>query len=214
MEIIVWIVLFNILMGIVLVVQYWSELVRGQETYTRDELLDFLHIIPERLKRLARDEDLGLGIGALVAGIAAGWMLTLLGGLFSENISADVPDFAEGGVPNYFFQSALFVFVIHIAWPSFKDFALDRGEEHGMFFKVLSAELPFFVGLAVCIAAVNLTSWGIHHEMSFLFCLADIIILLGYAGYRIDNLQDVALPGKRKEPDAALRRRPVDDDEY
>lgn len=213
MEIIVWIVLFNILMGIVLVVQYWSELVRSQESYTRDELLDFLHIIPERLKRLARDEDLGLGIGSLLAGIGAGWLLTLLGGLFSENISADVPDFAEGGVPNYFFQSALFVFVIHIAWPSFKDFALDRGGEQGMFFRVLSTEVPFFVGLAVCIAAVNLTSWGVHHEMSFLFCLGDIIILLGYAGYRIDSLRD-APEASRKSSGAGLRRRPMDDDEY
>jgi hypothetical protein len=212
MEIIVWIVVFNILMGIVLVVQYWAELVRAQESYTRDELLDFLHIIPERLKRLARDEELGLGIGSLIAGIAAGWLLTLLGGLFSENISADVPDFAEGGVPNYFFQSALFVFVIHIAWPSFKDFALDRGGEEGMFFRILSTEIPFFVGLAVCIAAVNLTSWGVHHEMSFLFCLADIIILLGYAGYRIDTMQDAPDPA-RSARGAGLRRRPVDDDD-
>ncbi len=209
MEIIVWVILFSILMGVVLVVQYWAELVRAKETYTRDELLDFLHIIPERLQRLARKEELGLAIGALGAGIAAGWVLTLMGGLFSENVIKDVPDHAEAGVPNYFFQSALFVFVLHIAWPSFKDFALDRGGEGGMLFKMLSAEVPFFVGLAVTIASINLTCWGVYHEMTFLFVLPDLLILLGYAGFRIDQIRD-ELPAKSSP--GSLKRRPVDDE--
>ncbi|MBL8021840.1 MAG: hypothetical protein JNM27_19355 [Leptospirales bacterium] len=211
MEIIVWIILFSILMGVVLVLQYWSELVRSKETYSRDELLDFLRIIPDRLKRLAGKEELGLAIMAIVSGIAVGWLLTLLGGVFAENVAADVPDHAEGSVPNYFFQSALFVFVLHIAWPSFKEFALDRGGEDGMFFRVLSTEIPFFVGLAVTIASINLTSWGVYHEMSFLFCFPDIIILLAYAGYRIDSMSADFPDDDRPLPP---RRKPAPDDEF
>ncbi|MCE9599667.1 MAG: hypothetical protein K8S54_17035 [Spirochaetia bacterium] len=211
MEIIVWIILFSILMGVVLVLQYWSELIRAKENYTKDELLDFLQIIPDRLRRLAGQEELGLAIMALVSGIAVAWLLTLLGGVFAENIAADIPDHAEGSVPNYFFQSALFVFVLHIAWPSFKEFALDRGGESGVLFRVLSTEIPFFVALSVTIASINLTSWGVYHSMSFLFCFPDIILLLVYAGYRIDSM-DKDFPDDNRP--ATRSRKPAPDDEF
>lgn len=213
MEIIVWVILFSILMGVVLVVQYWADLMRQKESYTREELLDFIRIIPDRLQKLAGKDELAMAIAALAAGIVAAWLLTLLGGLFSENVVADVPDHAEAGVPNYFFQSALFVFVLHIAWPSFKDFALDRGGEEGMLFKILSAELPFFVGLSVTIASINLTCWGVFHEMTFLFVLPDMLILLVYAGYRIDQVEHPH-DGPGRKSGNALKRRPLENDEF
>jgi hypothetical protein len=188
MEIIIWVLLFNWLMGVVLTVQYWAELIRSKESYTRDELLDFIKIIPDRLKRLA-GSDLVSSIGAFFMGIVVAWLLALLGGLFSEHVASGVPDHAQGSIPNYFFQSALFIFVLHIAWPSFKEFAIERGGENGIFYKILAPEIPFFTGLTVCIASINLTAWGVYHEMSFLFCVVDIVILLGYAGYRIDRLE-------------------------
>jgi len=211
MEIIVWIVLFNWLVGVVLTLQYWAELFRSKESYTRDELLDFIHIIPDRLKRLAGDE-MGSSIMAFLTGITGAWLLALLGGVFSEHVASGVPDHAQGSIPNYFFQSALFVFVLHVAWPSFKDFAMDRGGEQGIFYKILSTEIPFFVGLSVCIASINLTAWGVYHEMSFLFCITDIIVMLGYAGYRIDRM-DLEFPGK-KEKVSTKRTPPEEEDEF
>ncbi len=187
LEIIVWIILFSFFSGIVLVLHYWATLLREKDQYTREELVDFLQIILKQIQVLTSHGSPGLNYMALGAGIGAAWLLTLFGGLVSPN-SSPSPDHAGAEMPNYFFQSALFVLIAHVVWPSLKDFAVDRGGRESLFFRIVDSDIPFFFGLATALGAINVAVWGVYHEMSFLFCFLNMLICLGYAGYRLTGL--------------------------
>ncbi|MBX7059591.1 MAG: hypothetical protein K1X75_16120 [Leptospirales bacterium] len=182
---IVWIVLFSVCGGVAFFLDYWLRLFQQKDSYERDELLDFTAILRREFEILTVRGEAGLNYLALAAGVGGGWTLTLLGGLLSPDQVALVPDHGENQVPNYFFQSFLFVGVLHAIWPSLRDFAIDRGGPDGLLARLLESETPFFFGICCCLAAMSLTMWGVYHEMSFLFSAANAIVCIGYALYRL-----------------------------
>ncbi len=185
-EIIVWLTIFAIFAGVILVLDYWGGLVRSKDTYTRDELLNFMDILLRQVERLTgRRGDPGPAYIMFGAGILIAWVLTLFGGLLSPNVMPHAPDHAENQVPNYFFQSILFLVILHVVWPSLRDTALDQGGPDGFPARLASAETPFFFGLAVALGAINLTTWGVYHEMTFLFASINAGLCFIYGGYRL-----------------------------
>ena len=181
---IIWCVIFPILAGIVLIVQYWADLIRSRDQYTRDELVDLAHILPEQLDRLTGTRDRAM---SLFLGVGAAWLLTLFGGLVSPDVSP-APDYASGQIPNYFFQSILFPAILHLIWPSLRETA--QGYGGGIAAKLVQAEIPFLFGLTAALAAVSLTVWGVYHEMGFFFCALNMLACMAYAGYRLGHARD------------------------
>lgn len=200
LELFVWAILFMITSGIVLVLNYWFKLFQAKDEYRREEILDFVTILRTELEILtARGEPL-LNYAGLGLGVATAWILAWFGGLMSPDASALTPDHAENQMPNYFFQSVLFLMMLHFVWPSLKELAVDRMGVGGLASRALEAELPYFFGLASALGAINITVWGVFHEMSFLFCAINMILCLVYAGYRLSQAeQDYAPPGDDPE---------------
>lgn len=200
LELFVWAILFMITSGIVLVLNYWFKLFQAKDEYRREEILDFVTILRTELEILtARGEPL-LNYAGLGLGVATAWLLAWFGGLMSPDASALTPDHAENQMPNYFFQSVLFLMMLHFVWPSLKELAVDRMGVGGLASRALEAELPYFFGLASALGAINITVWGVFHEMSFLFSAINMILCLVYAGYRLSQAgEDYAPPGDDPE---------------
>ena len=185
LEFFVWIILFSILAGCVIVVRYWIDLLRSKDSYDRDELVNFLNIILTELQHLSPS---GIsGYAAAACGIGLAIVLTTLGGLLSPDIGPE-PDWTTSQMPNYFFQSALSVLIFHLAWPSFRTIADDSFASPGIQ-SFLDQDDAFFWGLSVALAAFSLTAWGVEHQISFLFVLINGLLLLFYAGYRLNNIR-------------------------
>ena len=189
LDILVWVILFSIFSGIVLVFHYWYELFTQKDRYGREEILNIPQIIQDQLLHLTDGRDRMLQFAGIGVGIALGWCLTWVGGFFSPDMGPE-PDWASAQMPNYFFQSALFVLILHLAYPSFRDLAYDSGGPSGILMRILNTEISLFYGLCGTLAAVNLTVWGVHHQTSFLFALINAVICLLYAGYRLDQKQE------------------------
>ncbi|MCB1304495.1 MAG: hypothetical protein KDK37_09465, partial [Leptospiraceae bacterium] len=90
-------------------------------------------------------------------------------------------------MPNYFFQSALFILILHLAFPSFRDLARDQGGSSGILMRILNTEIALFFGISCTLAAINLTVWGVHHQTSFLFSLINAVFCMLYAGFRLSQ---------------------------
>lgn len=185
LDFIVWLILFLVLAGIVLVLNYWVYLFQHQDNYSRDELLDFYNIIMNELRRLMGQDDPAINYASAGVGVATAIGLALLGGVFVNDLMA-IPDYAEPQAANYFFQSILFVVVLHLVWPSIRDMAMDQG---GFLLRLTDSEIPYFFGLSVGLAAFNLMVWGVHNEMNFFFCVGNMLACLVYGGYRVNTLE-------------------------
>ncbi len=200
-EWIVWIILFFTMAGCVLVVRYWISLMREKDSYHRDELIDFPSILLREANALSPD---GIsGFLAAAGGVGLAMLLTLLGGLLSPDTGPE-PDWTASQMPNYFFQSALSVLIFHLAWPSFRTIAEDSFAP-SFLRTFLEQEDAFFWGMSVALAAFNLTAWGVEHRISFFFVLINGLLLLVYAGYRL-NLS------REREPESGPYRDFDDDD--
>lgn len=199
-ELIVWLILFSFLSGAILTVRYWYDLAREKNTYDREELIDFPSIIQNQLKRLTNVSDPSLSFLAIGLGMGIAWGLALFGGLVSPDRTG-APDYAEGEMPNYFFQSVLFLLILHLAWPSFRDLANERAGQEGILARMLDAEVPFFYGFTACQAAINLMVWGVHHEVYFLFSVVNALAALFYTGYRMENLTPAESRFSEKDDD-------------
>lgn len=189
LDILVWVILFSIFAGIVLVVHYWYELFTNKDRYGREEILNIPQILQDQLLHLTEGRDRLLQFAGIGVGIALGWCLTWVGGFFSPDMGPE-PDWASAQMPNYFFQSGLFVLILHLAYPSFKDLAQDSGGSSGLLMRLLNTEISLFFGLTCTLAAMNLSVWGVHHQTSFLYALINAVICLLYAGYRLDQKQE------------------------
>jgi len=188
LELIVWACAFSFLMGAVLVLHYWYNLFQSRDQYSREEILDILTILKEQIQRLTGSQEISLVGTAIFAGVITAWILALFGGLVSPD-SSTAPDHAEAEMPNYFFQSALFILILHLVWPSMKEFVSDRMGSDSPISQLLEAEVPYFFGLATALGAINIAVWGIYHEMLFLFCFLNMVIMLAYVGYRLQGLE-------------------------
>jgi hypothetical protein len=192
-QILVWIIFYLFFMGAVLVVEYWVRLFRERDEYRRDELIDFPNIIRERLLYFSGGKFSGYLAMALGAG--TGWFLTLFGGLVSPG-SARLPDYATGEITNYFFQSFLFIGILHVTWPSLIEVLRER--QISLIDDFMESEVLFFMGLSCALAAMNISIWGVYHDMSFLYCLVNLLICLAYAGYRLQQFEESG-PGPADE---------------
>lgn len=197
LELIVWLILLSICGGIALVFDYWLQLFRRKDSYDREELIDFVYILQRQFELLTSRGDATLNYLGLVSGLGVAWLLTLFGGLLSPDQTAMSPDHAENQVPNYFFQSILFVGVLHAIWPSMREFAQDRGGPDGFLARLLDTELPFFFALCVTLASISLSLWGVYHEMNFLFCLVNAALCIAYAMYRLRQAREEAPPDEK-----------------
>jgi hypothetical protein len=190
MEWFVWIILFLIMAGCVFVVHYWVNLLNEKDSYHREELIDFVTILRGELQALSPDG--GSGYLAAAAGVGLAILLTQLGGIFSPDTGPE-SDWTASEMPNYFFQSAISVLFFHLAWPSIRTIVEDSSLSSFLML-LFDHEDAFFWGMSVALAAFNLTSWGVAHQMSFLYVLINGLLLLVYAGYRL-NLNRARLPG-------------------
>lgn len=182
LELLIWIILYSILTGIVVMVRYWYALFQDKDRYRRSELIDFPTILTDEFLAFLKKPDIMYSAMALGAGIAVAWLLALFGGLVSPG-TARIPDFASNEMPNYFFQSALSILIFHLAWPSFKELAEPGTPVH----KFVKSEVAFFMGLAPGLAAMNLMVWGVHHDISFMYMVINLWICLLYAGFRLQQ---------------------------
>lgn len=190
MQMFVWLVFFLFFCGVLLVVEYWVRLFRERDEYRREELIDFPTIIRERMLYIVNGQPAGymaLGLGALT-----GWCLTLFGGLVSPG-SPRMPDYATPEVTNYFFQSFLFIGILHVTWPSMVEIAREKSIE--LLDQILAAEVPFFLGLCSTLAAMSISIWGVYHEMSFLYCFTNMLVCLAYGGYRLNQFNPPGAEG-------------------
>lgn len=201
LDILVWVILFSIFAGIVLVVHYWYELFLQKDRYNREELLNIPQIIQDQLLHLTDGRDRMLQFAGIGVGIGIGWCLTWIGGFFSPNVGPE-PDWASAQMPNYFFQSALFILILHLAYPSFRELAYDSGGSSGLLMRLLNTEISLFFGLCVTLAAMNLSVWGVHHQTNFLFALINAVLCLGYAGFRLDQKQEALEKEGSADPEA------------
>lgn len=186
-ELFTWIILFALLGGATVLLRYWTDLLRRQDTYHRTELVDFASILLRQLQLFG-----GLtGAFAVGAGVAVAWLLVLTGGLLSPDYGPE-PDWAGSSLSNYFFQSALTVLLFHVAWPAVRTL-LDTAPRFVRSF--FEQDDSFFWGLSVSLASHCLTAWGVDHEISFLYVVANDLLLLAYAIYRLN------LSARRQEVD-------------
>jgi hypothetical protein len=213
-EILVWAALLGIFAAVVLVLDYWGRLLRQQDSYSRDELVDFYRIILRQVEALTGRGDSGLNYLSLAAGVGMAWLLALFGGVLSPDVSL-APDHAEDQIPNYFFQSILFLAILHIVWPSLKDVASDQGGgPDGIASRLLATDAPFFFSFAIALGAINLTEWGVYHQMSFLFSAINAGLCFVYAGYRLHTAgRDTNYEEESGEDrEMSARRRPGKED--
>lgn len=183
----VWIILFFIFLWLVLIISYWERLIQSKEQYTREELVDFLNILDLQLRKMNSDHS-PIGYGAFLFGILIGWILTWIGGFLSPDTGIE-PDFATGEVPNYFFQSFLFVGMLHIVWPSLV-FYIEEKFVPEIIVEFFKKDKSFFSGLSINLVAISFSCWGVYHSISFLFVLINGIILLTYASYQIQKKEN------------------------
>lgn len=181
-ELIVWSIVFFFFLSAVIVVHYWYDLLRTRDQYRREELIDLQRIIQDRFFDLMGRGDAVMNYAGLGVGVGVAWVLTLLGGLFSPG-HPSIVDHATDQIPNYFFQSALFPAILHITWPSLREFFMQQG---GPAERLLDSENLFFIGLTIALAAVHVAVWGVYHDMNFLWNAANMGLCLLYAGYRVD----------------------------
>lgn len=198
---IIWLILFFIFLWIVLVISYWERLIRSKDIYTKEELVDFLKIIDIQLKKMNPKHSI-IGYFTFLFGIFIAWVLTWIGGLLSPDKGVE-PDFATGEVSNYFFQSFLFVGMLHIIWPSLVIF-LEEKFAPDIVLEFFKKDKSFFTGLSVNLVAISFSLWGVYHSMSFLFVLINGIILLTYASYQIQkkDITENELENFEKENDS------------
>lgn len=178
LEFAVWIILFVLLGAGTVLLRYWTDLLRRQDTYHRTELVDFATILVRQLRLFGTLP----GYLAAAAGIALAWGIVLLGGLMSPDVGPE-PDWAASQLPNYFLQSAATVLLFHLAWPAVRALTDAAPRPIRSF---LAEDHSFFWAFSVSLAAHGLTAWGVDHQMSFLFVFLNGLALLGYAVYRLN----------------------------
>ncbi|MCS7205152.1 MAG: hypothetical protein NZ853_05605 [Leptospiraceae bacterium] len=188
MILLVWIILFLVLLWLVMVISYWEHLLRQKDIFTRQELIDFKNILFFQLQKMNPHHSL-MGYITFFLGIVNAWLLTLLGGLISPDTGPE-PDFTTDEMPNYFFQSALFVGMLHIVWPSLRAYFEERNFR-GIFQEILEHDKSFFTGISVALSSISLACWGVYHEIHFLFVLINGVILLSYAAYQIQREKEI-----------------------
>lgn len=179
-----WTILFLVLSVGTLLLRYWIQLFQHQDQYTRRELLDVPEILGEKFRELFFATNPFYGGLASLFSVLLGWVLTLLGGLFTPSIPPS-PDFAIGGPSNYFFQSFFILIVIRLSMPLLKD--LTPGKSNTPAALIAKTTNPVIFFLAMTLSALTLASWGVYHESSFLYAFFNTILSAGIALFTLSQ---------------------------
>lgn len=199
-EFIVWIIHFTLFGGAVIFITYWIRLLQNKEELHRKELIDFFDIIKKEAQKLFPRSHVPVGYITFLLGIILAWLLVFLGGLFSPAMGS-LPDYASSELTNYFFQSILFPGVLHFIWPLFKENVALSGTSPNAFLKRFTeSDVPFFFGLCVSLGSLNLTLWGIYHDMSFLYCAFNAVFCFIYAGIRFPSSNESLSESAEHDP--------------
>ena len=180
LELIVWIFLSIFLGSVTLLIRYWYTLLKNKEMVRRGELIDIKTILITEFKSLLALSSTGypaMGIGAIIA-----WGIALFGGLVTPDTTM-APDFAEGRITNYFFLSAFLPILFTLFWPNLREIV----QNSSLMRNFVESEVAFFFGMGITLAAINLTAWGVHHELSFLYTIINIMVLLTLVIYKLDR---------------------------
>lgn len=177
MDFFVWLILFVLFSVLLPSMHYWGDLFAKKDSFTREELTDVREIMEMSFREI---EDKPILIGLFAAGSLLAWLVVLFGGLLSPDLSM-ASDFAEDTAANYFFQSFLFPVLLSIVLGGLTDAFPD-----GIINRIAEHRDALVCGLSISMISLNLSSWGIHHQMNFLFLFLNSCILFVFALYRMD----------------------------
>ncbi|MBE7411656.1 MAG: hypothetical protein L6Q54_03260 [Leptospiraceae bacterium] len=208
MEFLLFLIFFGIAFGVISVLNYYFKLFgdREKDTFSREELIDFLRIIPkEMLSVIESHGDIQNGGIAFFLSAFFSYLWSLLGGLIGS------PHYTnEFG--NYFFQSFFILGILMATYTSLKEAILGdllfTNEGHFLV-KLLSQEIPILCGMGVSLIAANLSVYGLYHQTLFLFTLCNVCIIAALLLYKMSGKQipDINFPtrgkvtGRKKEPE-------------
>ena len=185
-DFIIWFFVFSFLLALILVLNYYIFLFRSRENVNRKEVFPIHKIVYNELGRLLMNKNAAPRLISFLLGILCVWMLTLLGGFLAPDLSI-AADYAASQIPNYFFQSVIFVLILHLFWPAL----METVPLQTRIMKDLgNLNFPFLFSLSLGLAAMNISLWGLYHELSFIYCIINASLCLGYGSYRL-NLENV-----------------------
>ncbi|TGL65729.1 hypothetical protein [Leptospira sarikeiensis] len=202
MEFFLYLIYLVITLVIISLGDYYFQLLylSGKDTFEKQELTDWARIIPFKIMNLFESAG-SLQYGLLAFGLAAffSYVWTLTGGLIGS------PHYTDS-FGNYFFLSFIMP-VLLLAFYSFLSSEILRAarisRNSGSFLaRLLNQEIPLLSGTFVSVIASNLAVYGLYHEISFLFVLPNILILMvllilrwngkvKFGGIRLDREEEV-----------------------
>lgn len=148
----------------------------GKDTFEKQELTDWARIIPSKIVSVFESAG-SLQYGLLAFGLSAffAYVWTLTGGLIGS------PHYTDS-FGNYFFLSFIMP-VLVLAFYSFISSEILRAarisRNSGSFpARLLNQEIPLLSGIFISVIASNLAVYGFYHEISFLFVLPNVLILM------------------------------------
>lgn len=165
-----------------------------KEEYHREELIGLGSILPrEILKVLESGGNFGLGLALCFAGIMLSGLWARLGGLIGQPHYAHSPG-------NYFFHFPLLFLAFTLGYSFLKDAFLGGKPSGSLARSFWDNAQAFSVGLGVGAISKTISSYGVYHEMYFVFVLVQYTIVGGLSmwlwnGERVFGIQ---LPGSRK----------------
>ena len=180
-----WLFVFILLLHFILLFNYWQNLFRAKEKYSRDELVALPKILLQEFRRLFFSSSSFIFIMLnFFTGITLASFLVFLGGALALDISP-APDLAGNQLSNYFFQSFLFLLVLHLLEPKWKEIFLGEDKQNSLLAKIFHGSAYLYLGLAISLAAWNISIWLLYNEIHSFYYIMNVPLCLLYANYRL-----------------------------
>ncbi len=192
MDLLVFLIVFLFFTALTLALNHYRALFsQNREEYKKTELIDIKTILETQWKAMFQKGDatqayLDFGIAAF-----AGFLFSFMGGLYNLHYES------------YFFHSAALPAAIFFLIPYLKDHVFVNGDGANAFIQKMLNDEPILVfGFGISTAAQTLSVYGLYHAISFLWVLANCVVILGLVLYRFANPHEGALrasgAGKKK----------------
>ena len=194
---IVWIFVFIFVSGITLIWNYWEQLISIKVKYKKNEVSPILKIIAQQWNLLIFNETTYYNTLSFFFGLGVSWLLAILGGVNSKVIN-EIPAVSQNNLSNYFFPSILFSFLIRILWPLLNN--LVEKDKSNFMKNFCKTQAQFFFGLNISLSALNLTNWGIYHQLNFFYVIIHSLFCISYTNYIIkkaDEDREISILPKR-----------------